>query len=628
MLLNDESARALPMRELVGRLARLAWEHKWAAAPALVITVGAQLFTLVSLTAQGLAIDVLRATADADAPPPEWPLGLAPPEGWGLTTNLWLLGGLTLVSGALVAGSRFGQRVADEHFVQRCVVDLRTRLYERLQGLSFSFFDLHESGAIIQRMTSDVQSVRMFIQGVMIRLLITLVTFAVFLVFMLQTHALLTLACLAVLPIEAWAMARYARISKPAFIEQGRKIDAYVHYVQESIGGVRVIRSFGREPERQVGADDRAAAARDHRLSIERFRAKYMPVTMGAKLLSSAVLVLFGGYLVLRGPAEGGILLGTLWIFRGLLDKLSAQTEAVAFVVASAPEALAGAERVFRLVDYPADVADRREPALPEGGIRGRVEFRDVWFGYDPERPVLRGIDFQVEPGETVAIVGPTGSGKSTLLSLIPRFYDPDRGQVVIDGVDSRDLPVRTYRRQVGVVFQEAFLFSNTIRHNVAFGEPEADEHDVLSALETACAVEVVEEKESGLHTVIGERGVSLSGGQRQRLTIARALMMRPPILILDDATGAVDPRTESIIQEALDRQRSGMTTFVVAHRLSTLRKADRVLVLENGELVDQGTHAELMGREGHYRAAALIQLALDEGEGDPESGAREGAPA
>ena len=622
---DENYVRTMPLRVLLGRLMSLAWEHRWAALPAMVVTVVVQLVTLAGLVFQGLAIDLLRKKADVGAPDPKWPLGIHP-EGLSFMGDLWFVGGIILAFSLLVGVTRYAQRIADEHFVQTCTVDLRTRLYARLQRLAFTFFDVHDTGQIIQRVTSDTQSVRMFIQGVMIRMLITIVTFVIFTAFAMREHVWLTLACMSVIPIQVFVMVRFGNICKPQYLEQARLMDRFVHHFEESIAGVRVVRTFGREAERVAGTDERTGAARDQRISIERLRSTHIPVVMGASILQSAILIGVGGYLVLMGPAAGGIALGTLWIFRGLMDRLGSQAEAIAMVVASAPEALAGAERVFKLLDHPIDVDDGVRRELPGGRLRGAVELRNVSFSYTDGQPVLEDISFAVEPGETIALVGPTGSGKSTLLSLIPRFYDPDVGEVFIDGVDVRELPVRDLRKSIGVVFQEPFLFSNTIRNNVAFGIPEADVDQIAGAIEAASAGDVVTESESGMDTIIGERGVSLSGGQRQRLTIARALMLGAPILILDDPTGAVDAITEAHIQQALARTMEGRTTFVVAHRLSTLRQADRIIVLDRGKIVDIGTHEELVEKEGHYRAAALIQLALNDEDEDEAAGAQSAA--
>lgn len=619
----------MPLRVLLGRLMSLAWEHRWAAIPAMAVTVGVQLVTLAGLVFQGLAIDLLRKKADVGAPEPKWPLGIHP-EGLSFMGDLWFVGGLILAFSLLVGVTRYAQRVADEHFVQRCTVDLRTRLYARLQRLAFTFFDVHDTGQIIQRVTSDTQSVRMFIQGVMIRLLITIVTFIVFMVFALRQHVGLTLACMSVIPIQVFVMVRFGRVCKPLYLEQARLMDRFVHHFEESIAGVRVVRTFGREVERVAGTDERTAAARDQRISIEKIRSTHIPAVMAASILQGAILIGVGGYLVLVGPVAGGIALGTLWVFRGLMDRLSSQAEAIAMVVASAPEALAGAERVFKLLEHPIEIDDGARHALPAGErdrLRGDVEFRNVSFAYADGQAVLENISFTVKPGETIALVGPTGCGKSTLLSLIPRFYDPTQGQVLIDGIDVRELPVRELRKSIGVVFQEPFLFSNTIRNNVAFGVPEADVDQIAGAIEAASAGDVVTESEAGMDTIIGERGVSLSGGQRQRLTIARALMLGAPILVLDDPTGAVDAITEAHIQQALARTMEGRTTFVVAHRLSTLRQADRIIVLDRGRIVDIGTHEELVEKEGHYRASALIQLALNE-EDEAEAEAAQAAAA
>lgn len=602
------------MWTLVRRLLGLAWSHKLVALPAIIATIVSQALTLAGLAGQGLAIDLIRSNVDAGAPAPRWPGGIAPPDSWSLLAQVGAIGLVILISTLLSGAARYFTRLTDELFVQACVVDLRTQLYNKLQQLPFRFFDGADTGQIINRITGDAQEVRYFIQGVMIRAGIAAITLAIFLSFMLREHAGLTIACLLVYPLQVAVMVRYGRITKPKFLEQSRLTDVVIKALQESIAGVRVIRVFRREREQGALYAEHAARARDHRIAIAGDQARHTPFVQASNIFSQAILLGFGGYLVLQGPAAGGVALGALWVFRGLLDRLAAQAEAIVQIVGDTPEALAGAERVFKLLDLPLAVADKPSAITPPSAPAGAVEFRNVTFGYRPDRPVLRDVSFRVEPGEIVAIVGPTGSGKSSLLSLIPRFYDPQVGAVLIDGVDVRDLSLRYLRRSIGIVFQEPFLFSNTIAANIAFGAPDADPARIREVAHAAAASAFIEELPQGYDTVIGERGVSLSGGQRQRLTIARALLVDPAILVLDDATGAVDTITESAIQRSLDQFMRGRTTFIVAHRLSTLRKADRIIVLDRGQVVDIGRHDELMNRKGHYRAAALIQLSLDEG--------------
>lgn len=609
---SDGSVGRRSLRAVLGRLLSIGWRHRWAAVPAMVAALLLQFATLGAFVFQGLAIDVLRTHADADAPAVDWPMGLVPPADWSLARTMLVVCGVVLAFAVLLLGARMATRVADEHFIQRVVVDVRNRLYAKLQRLSFTYFDRNETGQIINRMTSDVQSMRSFIQGVMVRSVIAVVSLAVFLVYMLSVHVGLTLACLATLPAQAVILVVYNRLVKPRFLKQRELEDSVVNELSESIAGVRVIRSFAREKAMLGRFEPKVEAACSHRVRIAELHGTYMSAVNAAPFLAMAVLVGFGGWLVIKGPVEGGITLGSVWVFAGLLERLGSQVAIISQVIGQAPEAMASTERVMEILDEPTPI-EVRAGALQPAEFAGRVEFRDVSFGYAADEPVLRDISFVAEAGETVAIVGPTGCGKSTLLSLIARFYDPDNGSLLIDGIDARELSPSALRRAIGVVFQEPFLFSTSIRSNVAFGDPGLDGDVLDRAIDDARARDVIAEAPQGLATIIGERGVSLSGGQRQRLTIARALAVEPSVLILDDATGAVDAITEAHIQEALDRRAPKRTVFVVAHRLSTLRKADRILVLDCGRLIDSGTHEELLDRPGHYRAAALIQLALSE---------------
>ncbi len=623
---------------LLRRIMGLAWDHKLSAIPVLVVTVATQLLMLAAAIGQGLAIDVIRAEADATAPEPEWPMGYEPPSGWGFTDTIIAISIGVLVLAVFSGAGRFAQRYTDEWFSQRCVIDLRTRLYRKLQRLDFRFFDDHDTGQVINRFTSDVQAVRAFMQGVMIRLVIALVTLGVFLVFMLRESPLLTAVCMIALPIQFVVIWHYGRSTKPKFKVQAELVDHLIHKLQEAIAGIRVIRAFGRAPEQTASFDQAAADARDQRIRLSRSVGTHIPMIQAGGMLTAAVLLGVGGWLVIQNQqaaeaaaAAGGarvssvgITLGALWVFRSLLLQLSGQIETIIFVFAQAPEAFAGADRIFGFLDEEIRI-DEPQTAVDATEVRGEITFDQVAFAYENGEPVLDEISFTIHPGETVAIVGRTGSGKSTLLSLIARFHDPTSGRVLLDGTDVRDWPISTLRGHIGYVFQESFLFSNTVHNNVAFGPVQLEREAVIAATDAAQASDFIAELDGGFDTIIGERGMDLSGGQRQRLTIARALASDPKILILDDALTAVDPITETKIQEALDPLRRDRTTIIVANRLSTLRRADRIIVLDGGRIAGIGTHKQLMSEPGHYREAALIQLAMDE-HPDAEAG-KGGAP-
>ncbi|GEM_PF-74016 len=638
----------LPIGLLLRRVAALAWKHKVAAPPVLAVTVAAQGLILVCYAAQGLAVDVLHRAADPGARKIDLPLGLGIPADWSLATSVSVISGVVLLAAVLAAAMRYLQRVTEEAFAQRCIIDVRRRMYDKLQRLDFGFFDEHETGQIIQRLTADAQQVRMLVQGLLVRMVIAIVTLAIFLTYMLDQSVWLTLTVLAVLPVQSWAVARYGRVTKPRFKEQARLVDTVVHRLSEAIAGVRVIRAFGRQGHVTERFDRDADLAKKHRIDLARSQGRYIPAVQAGNLLGTGVLVCVGVLLVLDANAEAdaaaagaaaatGLTLGALWSFRGLLRSLSGQLESIMWFAAQAPESLAGADRVFRMLEQDEKVTDNiaihaaqhpraddaddaddprhAQPAFTEGGTwRGPLVFDDVSFRYKPHTPdVLSNVELRIEPGETVAVVGRTGSGKSTLLSLVSRLHDPTQGRITLGGVDLKDLPLRELRRRVAWVFQEPFLFSNTVHNNIAFGAPAASREEVAAAADAAQAADFIAELNASYETVVGERGVDLSGGQRQRLTIARALVTDPDILVLDDALTAVDPVTEALIQQALEHSGPKRTTIIVAHRLSTLRRADRIVVIERGAIAGVGTHEQLVNQPGHYREAALIQLALDE---------------
>ena len=421
---------------------------------------------------------------------------------------------------------------------------------------------------------------------------------------MFRTDWRLTLACLSVLPIQIWFAARFSRKVRPAYEENRDLMDRMVLGFSENVQGIQVVKGFSLEA-RVLGRF--AGWSEDIRVQKRKVFgeiALFWPVIDGLNRLSMIILLGYGGWLVMQGQ----ISLGTgLVTFAGLLQQFATQVTTVAAVVDNAQVSLAGAKRIFEILDTDPGVASQADARSP-GRFLGRVTFENVSFEYNENATVLKDVSFVAEPGRRIAIAGATGAGKSALLSLIPRFYDPRRGRVLLDGHDVRTLPLQELRRQVGMVFQENFLFSNTIAANIAFGHPDASQERIERAAKIAGAHEFIMAFPDGYETFLGEGGVNLSGGQRQRLAIARALLLEPTVLLLDDPTSAIDAETEKEIMEAMEAAMEGRTTFIVAHRLSTLRRADLILVLDRGRLIQQGTHAQLMAEDGHYRRAILIQ--------------------
>jgi ATP-binding cassette subfamily B protein len=590
---------------LIRRMFGFAWRYRLHCLRVLLIQLALLTMGIGGLSLTGVGIDYIKHKVDGT------PLGanklhLTLPEHWPYWQVLGLLAGVILLLAVGRAFLNYSYAVSVNRLVQqRLVVDLRGEVYDKLQRLSFRFFDANTTSSIITRVTSDVQSVRMFVDQVMIQSVIMVISLTVYVVYMANLSPSLTIACLATTPLLWLLSAWHTRRTQPEYAQNRTLVEKMVQTFVEGIQGIAVTKAFGREAEDRARFEAANNAVLAQQQIIFWRVSLFSPAIGFLTRINMMVLLGYGGWLVIRGELP----LGTgLVVFAGLLEQFSGQVNNVATIVNSAQQALIGARRVGEILDAPVEVKDAPDPVrLPR--LRGDVRFENVSFAYDGAEAVVRDIDLHVRPGECVAILGATGAGKSVLMSLVPRFFDPTAGTVLIDGIDARRIALDDLRRNIGLVFQESFLFSNTIAANIAFGHPGATRAQIEQAARIAAAHDFILNLPQGYDTVLGESGNTLSGGQRQRLAIARAVLLEPAILLLDDPTAAIDSETEQEIFEALERAISGRTTFIVAHRLSTLRRADFIVVMENGRIVQRGTHEELMRAPGPYLHVASLQL-------------------
>jgi ATP-binding cassette subfamily B protein len=548
-----------------------------------------------------MMIALVIATAAALAPP--LLAGLAidkgiQPQDYGALTVIVVV---FLASAAIYWAATYAQTYLVGWVGQRALQNLRERIYTHLQSMSLGFYTRNRPGVLISRLTNDVQALDTLVTDGVVTMVSSVLTLVGVIVILLAIDAQLALVTFLTFPVLAVGSIIFRVASATAYRQTREKIADITAYLQETLSGVRVVRSFGQESRH---LSEMAVLNEENRrvnMKTVYLNASYFPAVELLSAIGTAAILLFGGYQVI----DGQIMLGVLVAFVGYLQTFFDPIQQISQLYTTYQQGMAALDKIFDLLDTDPDVVDGPNPIDP-GEIKGGIDLEGVWFGYaeNPAREMdwaLSDIDLRILPGQTVALVGETGAGKSTLAKLIARFYDPQRGRILIDGTDVRELDSNALRSRLGIVPQEGFLFSGTIADNVAFGRPDASPEDILEALQTVGGQPLIDGLADGVDTEVGERGASLSAGERQIVAFARALLAEPRILILDEATSNVDVRTERRIEQGLERLLVGRTAIVIAHRLSTIRRASRIVVLEHGTIAESGTHEELLEMNGAY---------------------------
>ena len=574
---------------IILRIIGIAFRHRWQTTTAYACMIGATVAYLFLPKLIGDAIDQVAELFQSG----EYS------ESTIVTIVLVILG-ISIVRGALA----YGQTYYGEALSQSVSYDIRNEFYDHVQHMSFKFHDRHHTGNLMSRAITDVENIRMFINMGLVRSPYFLALFLVVAIILLLMDWRLGLLSASFMPVVAVYSAKVRLRMRQIWLRVQQTMAELNAVLQENLTGMRVVKAFASDEYEEAKFDIRSVDVASESVKAERLRASSAAIVLFAFQVSLGLILWFGGMRVINGNMS----YGELAQFILYMQILAMPVRMSGWLVNSYARAASAGERLFEILDAESPV---QEAANPRHMTRaqGHVRFEDLSFHYDDGATVLKNINLEVEPGKVVALLGAPGSGKSTIVNLIPRFYDVSSGRLTIDGIDVRDVTLNSLRSNIGIVQQDVFLFTTSLRDNVAYGRHETPLEEIIEAAKVAQLHDYIESLENGYDTVIGERGSTLSGGQRQRLSIARAVLLDPPILILDDSTSSVDANTEDLIHKAIEAVMRGRTTFVIAHRLSTVHKAHMIVVLDDGEIVEQGTHQELLALGGLYREIYELQL-------------------